>query len=307
MSVLLAVLSALVWGTADYIGGHASRRAESTVVTLVGQSMGLVAVLIVIPMVGDPVPGGSDWGYGFLAGGFGGIALMCFYRALSTGAMTVVAPIAGVTCALVPAIWGIAAGDRPSASALVGVLVALVAIALVSGAGARPENPEERRTPLSAHVLALCAGLGFGGLSVSLSYTSGEGGLWPVVAMRCVSLPLTAVVALVVAGAPSRRKHAVSQAGVDAVAEPGPARSRWWLGGVALVLALVGGTLDTFANTLFLFSTRDGLLAVVGVISAMYPAATVVLAFARDRERVSVPQAAGLALAASALVLVGIG
>jgi len=297
-----------VWGTADYIGGHASRRAESTVVTLVGQSMGLVAVLIVIPMVGDPVPGGSDWGYGFLAGGFGGVALMCFYRALSTGAMTVVAPIAGVTCALVPAVWGIASGDRPSAMALVGIGVALVAIALVSGAGARPENPEERRTPVSAHVLALCAGLGFGGLSVSLSYTSGEGGLWPVVAMRCVSLPLTAAVALAVAGLPgSGRRASVAMVGVDATATSAPMRSRWWLGGVALVLALVGGTLDTFANTLFLFSTRDGLLAVVGVISAMYPAATVVLAFARDGERVSVPQAAGLALAAAALVLVGLG
>lgn len=307
MSVLLAVLSALVWGTADYIGGHASRRAESTVVTLVGQATGLAAVLIVIPMVGDPVPGGSDWGYGFLAGGFGGIALMCFYRALSTGAMTVVAPIAGVTCALVPAVWGIASGDRPSAAALAGIVVAIAAIALVSGFGARPENPEERRTPVSAHVLAFCAGLGFGGLSVSLSYTSGEGGLWPVIAMRCVSLPLTAAVALAVAGLPRRGHPAGLVAGNVVGTAPTRPRSRWWLGGIALVLALVGGMLDTFANTLFLFSTRDGLLAVVGVISAMYPAATVVLAFGRDGERVSVPQAAGLALAASALVLVGLG
>ena len=61
------------------------------------------------------------------------------------------------------------------------------------------------------------------------------------------------------------------------------------------------------ANALYLYSTRHGLLAIVGVIAAMYPAATVVLAFVRDRERVSVPQATGLGLAVAALVLVARG
>lgn len=297
MSVLLAVCSALVWGTADYLGGKASRRAQSAVVTLVGQAAGLAVVLVVIPIVGDRVPPAADWGYGFLAGGFGAVALMCLYRAFALGAMSVVAPIAGVTCAVVPAVWGLAAGDRPSGAALAGVGIALVSIALVSGAGARRENPEEQRTPLSAHVLALVAGLGFGSLSVALSYTSGEGGLWPVVAMRCVSLPLTGVVvwSSVRSGRQSRSAGEVGD------------RLPWRLAGAVLVLALVGGTLDTSANTLYLFSTRHGLLAVVGVIAAMYPAATVTLAFVRDRERVSALQATGLGLAVAALVLVARG
>lgn len=297
MSVLLAVLSALVWGTADYLGGKASRRAESSVVTLFGQGAGLLAVLLVIPIVGDRVPPAADWGYGFLAGAFGAIALMCLYRAFATGAMTVVAPIAGVTCAVVPAVWGLAAGDRPSGLALAGVAVALVSIALVSGAGARSGNPGEQRTPVSAHVLALVAGLGFGSLSVSLSYTSGEGGLWPVVAMRCVSLPLTAFVAW----------RAVRGSTTAGPAVGTPARLPWRLGGGVLALALVGGTLDTSANTLFLFSAKNGLLAVVGVIAAMYPAATVTLALLRDRERVSALQTTGLGLAVAALVLVARG
>lgn len=297
MSVLLAVCSALVWGTADYLGGKASRRAQSAVVTLVGQAAGLAVVLVVIPIVGDRVPPAADWGYGFLAGGFGAVALMCLYRAFALGAMSVVAPIAGVTCAVVPAVWGLAAGDRPSGAALVGVGIALVSIALVSGAGARRENPEEQRTPLSAHVLALVAGLGFGSLSVALSYTSGEGGLWPVVAMRCVSLPLTGVV--VWSSVRSGRRF-------RSAGETGD-RLPWRLAGAVLVLALVGGTLDTSANTLYLFSTRHGLLAVVGVIAAMYPAATVTLAFVRDRERASALQATGLGLAVAALVLVARG
>lgn len=297
MSVLLAVCSALVWGTADYLGGKASRRAQSTVVTLVGQAAGLAVVLVVIPIVGDRVPPAADWGYGFLAGGFGAVALMCLYRAFALGAMSVVAPIAGVTCAVVPAVWGLAAGDRPSGAALAGVGIALVSIALVSGAGARRENPEEQRTPLSAHVLALVAGLGFGSLSVALSYTSGEGGLWPVVAMRCVSLPLTGVVVWSSVRS-ARRSRPTGEEGD---------RLPWRLAGAVLALALVGGTLDTSANTLYLFSTRHGLLAVVGVIAAMYPAATVTLAFVRDRERVSALQATGLGLAVAALVLVARG
>lgn len=296
MSVLLAVLSAFVWGTADYLGGKASRRAESSVVTLFGQGAGLLAVLLVIPIVGDRVPPPADWGYGFLAGAFGAVALMCLYRAFATGAMTAVAPIAGVTCAIVPAVWGLAAGDRPSGLALAGVGVAVASIALVSGAGVRSVNPGEQRTPVSAHVLALVAGLGFGSLSVALSHTSGEGGLWPVVAMRCVSLPLTGLVAW------QAVRSSTSRSAVGA-----GARLPWRLGGAVLALALVGGTLDTSANTLFLFSAKNGLLAVVGVIAAMYPAATVTLALLRDRERVSALQTTGLGLAVAALVLVARG
>ncbi|CAB4719658.1 MAG: EamA family transporter [Actinobacteria bacterium] len=297
MSVVFAVLCALVWGTADYLGGKASRRAESSVVTLFGQGAGLLAALLVIPIVGDRAPPAADWGYGFLAGGFGAVALMCLYQAFATGAMTVVAPIAGVSCALVPAIWGLVAGDRPSGAALAGVAIALVSIALVSGAGARSANPEEQRTPLSAHLLALVAGLGFGSLSVALSYTSGEGGLWPVVAMRCVSLPLTGVVVWRSARAAGRVRSV----------DDASSRLPWRLAGAVLALALIGGTLDTSANTLYLFSTRHGLLAVVGVIAAMYPAATVTLAFVRDRERLSALQATGLGLAVAALVLVARG
>jgi len=295
VSLVFAVLCALVWGTADYLGGKASRRAESSVVTLFGQGAGLLAALLVIPIVGDRVPPPADWGYGFLAGAFGAIALLCLYRALATGAMTVVAPIAGVTSAIVPAVWGLAEGERPSGLALAGLGVAVVSIALVSWGGARSANPGEQHTPVSVCVLALVAGLGFGSLSVALSYTSGEGGLWAVVAMHCVSLPLTAfVVWRTVRSSTSRLAVGV---GVGA-------RLPWRLGGAVLALALVGGTLDTSGDTLLLFSAKDGLLTVAGVIAAMYPAVTVTLALLRDRERVPVLQTTGLGLAVAALVLV---
>ena len=295
MSVVFAVLCALVWGTADYLGGKASRRAESSVVTLFGQGAGLLAALLVIPIVGDRVPPPADWGYGFLAGAFGAVALLCLYRALATGAMTVVAPIAGVTSAIVPAVWGLAEGERPSGLALAGLGVAVVSIALVSWGGARSANPGEQHTPVSVCVLALVAGLGFGSLSVALSYTSGEGGLWAVVAMKCVSLPLTAFVVWRTVRSSTSRSAVSAGAGIP-----------WRLGGAVLVLALVGGTLDTSGDTLLLFSAKDGLLSVAGVIAAMYPAATVTLALLRDRERVPVLQTTGLGLAVAALVLVAV-
>ena len=295
MSVVFAVLCALVWGTADYLGGKASRRAESSVVTLFGQGAGLLAALLVIPIVGDRVPPPADWGYGFLAGAFGAVALLCLYRALATGAMTVVAPIAGVTSAIVPAVWGLAEGERPSGLALAGLGVAVVSITLVSWGGARSANPGEQHTPVSVCVLALVAGLGFGSLSVALSYTSGEGGLWAVVAMHCVSLPLTAFVVWRTVRSSTSRSAVSAGAGIP-----------WRLGGAVLVLALVGGTLDTSGDTLLLFSAKDGLLSVAGVIAAMYPAATVTLALLRDRERVPVLQTTGLGLAVAALVLVAV-
>jgi len=192
----------------------------------------LLAALLVIPIVGDRVPPPADWGYGFLAGAFGAVALLCLYRALATGAMTVVAPIAGVTSAIVPAVWGLAEGEHPSG-----------------------------------------------------------------LAMHCVSLPLTAfVVWRTVRSSTSRLAVGV---GVGA-------RLPWRLGGAVLALALVGGTLDTSGDTLLLFSAKDGLLTVAGVIAAMYPAVTVTLALLRDRERVPVLQTTGLGLAVAALVLVAV-
>lgn len=284
---MLALVSALVYGTADYIGGHASRRLHSAVVTFVGQLAGISILGICLIALGDPVAPLRDWWWGLGAGIVGGIGLVSFYRALADGVIAVVAPITAITSAVVPALIGLLSGDDLSLTAWIGVAVALVAVALVSGAGAGESGSsvgERRRTPRHAIVLALVGGLGFGLIYVALAHTSRQAGLWPVFAMRVASIPLVAVIA-------GRRLRT----------------ERHHLVGGTLALVLVGGALDNGANAVYLLATRHGVLAAVGVIAALYPMSTVCLAFFRDHERLAPAQVAGLVVAAAALTLVSLG
>jgi len=283
VAVVLALWSAVVYGVADYCGGHATRRLPSPVVTCASQIGGLAALLCLLPILGDPLPPARDWGWGAAGGVAGVFALVSFYRALAEGAMTVVAPTTAVVSASVPVVVGLAQGERPSGLALTGVALALVAVALVGGVGSRSSEPS-RPTPPYVVGLAVLAGLGFGFVFVTLGRASDESGMWPLVSMRVVSIPLAFLLA--------RRVR-------QRVERP--------LQRSTIVLTLVAGLLDMSANLLYLLATRHGLLTVVGVVAALYPASTVALAFVRDGERVGRIQVTGLLVAAGALVLVGMG
>ena len=140
LSVALAGLSGLVWGIGDFAGGKAAQRAAALPVAWVSKlvSLPLLAVFLLVTYV-PLVPASLAWGV--LAGAFGMVGLMLFYRALSAGAMTVVAPVTAVTSAAIPVVVGLVDGERPPAVRLVGVACALVAIALVSLARPQPGQP----------------------------------------------------------------------------------------------------------------------------------------------------------------------
>jgi len=279
VAILLALCSAGVYGIADYCGGHASRRWPSAAVTCLGQAVGLAALLVLLPILGDPAPPARDWAWGAAAGVAGVVGLVSFYRALAEGAMTVVAPTTAAVTATVPVIAGLALGERPGAIALAGIGLAVVAIILVSGAAGG--HPQARPTPPAILALAVLAGAGFGALFVCLDRTSAGSGLWPFVPLRLVSIPIAFAIAL--------RSRAQWRG------RPDPALLR---------LILLSGLLDMAATVLFLLANRRGLLAVVGVIAALYPVSTVVLAMARDGERVTRWQVVGLVVAATAIACV---
>ena len=281
MAILLALGSALVYGLGDYCGGRASRSIPSSVVALTGQAVSLVLVALAVLVATTPVPHLADLAWGGAAGAAGVIALVLFYWALGHGAMTVVAPSTAVVGAVVPVVAGLVQGERPHAIALVGIAMAIACVALVSGLG--EADPQERSaTPPRVLLAAILAGLGFGSLFVLLSRTSSDSGLWPLLAARVVSVPILVVLVLATR------------------ARPGADRR-------LLALATVAGVLDMTANVLYLSASRRGLLSIVAVISSLYPASTVAMAFAVDRERVTRSQALGLGLAAVALVLVTAG
>lgn len=278
MAVLLATLAAVVYGVADYCGGRASRSASSTAVTFWAEASGIVVLLIVLPILGDPVPGGADLWWGVATAAAASVGLVCFYRALSAGAMTVVAPVTAVVSAVIPVGVGLAQGERPGGVSLAGCAAAAVAIALVSGAGGHPAV----RPSTGVLSLAVVAGVGFALVFIFLDATSPEAGMWPVAVARVASLPMIASAGAVLRS-PLRLPRAI------------------W------ALVFVGGLCDISANLLYLESTGHGLLAVVAVLTALYPVTTVTLAFVLDDERLSRAQTVGLVLAVTALVLVGLG
>ena len=277
MAVLLALASAVVYGVADYCGGRATRQASAFAVTAFGQSVSLVLLLVLLPVLGDPAPPLADWGWGAGAGIAGAIGLLAFYYALSQGSMSVVAPTTAVVSVSIPVAVGLALGERPGTTALIGIGVAILAIILVSGA------LQGSAAPTSARItaFAVLGGLGFGLIFVFFDRTSDTSGLWPLVAARLASVPL------VVTAAYAFRQPL----------------------GVGLVwrVALASGALDMTANVLYLLATREGLLTIVAVVAALYPVSTVTLAFALDGERVNRSQAVGMALALAALAMVSLG
>jgi drug/metabolite transporter (DMT)-like permease len=278
VAIILAVLCAATYGIADYCGGRASRTLASTVVTLIGQATSLVLVVAGVVIIGTPLSSTQDLVWGALGGAAGGLALIAFYRALSQGAMTVVATVTAVVSAALPVIVGLLLGERPSVQALIGIVVACAAVALVSGAvGSRHQH-----TAAMTVALAALAGIGFGFIFVAFSRTASDSGLWPLVAARAASVPV--VGAVVGVTKPDR----------------GVLRS-------VLVIVVLSGVLDMAANLFYLEASHRGLLSIVAVISSMYPVSTVCLAFGLDHERVSRSQAAGLAFAAVALALVSLG
>src|SRR6476646_8753530 len=144
MAVLLGLLAALSWGTGDFAGGLATRRAAETAVVLGTETTGLILLLVIAPFVGGS-PTAADVGLGSLAGiiGVGGLALL--YRGLAQGRASVVAPISAVGAALLQVGWGLAHGEDPGGWALVGIVLALVAIGVVAGSAAEPAAGEGRR------------------------------------------------------------------------------------------------------------------------------------------------------------------
>jgi drug/metabolite transporter (DMT)-like permease len=280
LAVALAALSGLIWGVGDFSGGKATQRAAVLPVVWISKlvSLPLLAIYLIATYV--PVAAvGVAWGG--LAGIAGVVGLVLFYRALSAGAMTVVAPVTGVTSAAIPVVVGLVAGERPPASRLLGVGCALLAIALVSLA----PHPAGQRQVVTRRLVfaALGAGTGFALffilLAVAGKAAGGLVGLWPIAGSQLSSLVILALLLM--------------------MTRPGP-----WPRQAALRWTIVSGPCDMTANALYLLATRGGDLSIVAPIAALYPVTTVILALIIEHERLRGIQVAGLLLAVAALILV---
>ena len=282
MAILLAVISAILYGWSDYMGGRATRYMSVLRVTLYVEF--LMTVSYVALVVFDPAPfvfRDVMWGAIAGIGGVGGVA--AFYLALSMGAISVASPVAGVLSAVVPVIVGIALGERPGVIAMLGILLALSSVVLVSGA--LSSRRAEVTMPRRQVALVVVSGVLFGLWYVALDMAGSESGWWTLLGSRALTVP-----ALIIAAFLLRDRLKADRASSSG--------NRWTLGAWATIL---------IANLAYLVAVRSGLLSIVAVIASMYPASTIGLAILLDRERLSKTQWLGVGVAGCALVLVGVG
>ena len=281
MAVVLALLSSVLWGSADFLGGTVSRRRLAAVVVGVSQAAGLVTVLGIALATGafDDPTGYLPWA---VASGLAGmVGLVCFYAALAAGTMGVVSPIAALGV-VVPVVVGLARGERPAALQLVGIAVAIVGVVLASGpelqgrAGARPL------------LLAAVAALGFGLALLFIAEGSQSSTVMTLVTMRATSVTALSV-ALVVA------------------LSRGVSRSVLAIGWRDLGLVVVVGVGDLLANQAYGAASRREDVSVVAVLGSLYPVMTVLLARSLHGERLGRAQTWGVAGALAGVVLIAAG
>jgi drug/metabolite transporter (DMT)-like permease len=282
MIELLALISAVLYGSADFFGGLTARRASTVATVFVSQLAGLVLILFALPFLPAATVSPGDWIWGIVAGLSGGIGVALLYRALAVGTMAVVAPITAVCAAMLPVFFGFAVGERFRLLTIAGIVLAFVAIVLVSQprkAGDEEGQSTKKRSFPPGVLLALLAGVIVGIFFLALARTSSAAGMWPLIAARITSIALFGVIAL----ATGRTVR---------------------MSAPATTTAVTGGVLDMLANAVYMLAARVGPLSIVVTLASLYPAATVILARVVLRERLSFVQGVGIACALGAVAII---
>ncbi len=283
VTLAVSLLSSMLWGGADFLGGSLTRGRSAMLVVGASQAAGLLTVAVIAVATGawrDPT------GYlvpGLVAGVSGVAALVAFYTALAIGTMGVVSPIAA-TGVVIPVLVGLTRGERPSTLALVGIGFAIIGVVLASGpelsgrAGARPL------------LLALGAAAGFGVALLFITEGARASTVMTLVTMRVASVGLLVSVGLVRILARPRGVHRPISAGAR--------RAR--------VAGLVGltGVADVMANFTFGVASRTGMVSLVSVLGSLYPVVTVLLAAGVHGERLARVQQVGVVTAMCGVVLI---
>ncbi len=278
-TVLLAVSTAVLFGFSDFLGGVASRRDSAVAVTARAHLVGVVLFAIALLVFPPAHVTSGDVVWGAVAGLSGGLGVLCLYAALSTGRMSVVAPVTAALSGSLPAAVDLARGTAVRPLGLLGLMLAVVAIVIVS----MTSDPDQDY-PVSRGAIALSvlAGIGFAGSFLAFSNTASASGLFPLLAARLTSAILIGALALV-------------------------RRGRLGLERSALGPALGAGTFDAVANVTMLAAIHIGPLAIASVLGSLYPVVVLLLARIVLGERLRGLQRLGIVLALGAVLLAALG
>ena len=276
MTAFFALAGALIIGGSDFAGGYASRRTSPFRVALWIQGASGLLIVAAVWFIDAPDVRDVDIGAGVVAGISGTFSFVALYAAFALGQISRLAPVAAVVGAVVPTVVGIFRGESLTALHVAGIVVALVAITLVTQ---EQEADGGGRTPPAAFALALTAGLGFSIFFLALAETQEDAGFWPLVVARAVSIPLVALVAIRMSGG-IRMPHRMPRVVIPA------------------------GFAEAVSNIFALWAYQRGPLAVAAVLGAFYPVSTVLLARLILDERLQRIQWIGVGLALVAVPMI---
>jgi len=278
MASLLAILSSILWGGADFFGGKLSKRYQAIAVTAVSQAFGLLIGITIILVSSSWIKPNLSWdGYflsGICAGLLGFLGLIAFYTGLATGRMGVVAPISALSV-LIPLTIAFINGEKPSSTQLLGMSIALTGAVFASG-------PELKGgLAVKPIVLAVIAAFGFGTAIAFIARGSASSAIMTMTTMRFS----TFIVALFLF-----------------------ARFRT-TGGFKKkdMPVLVGiGAADFIANLLLGVATTKGLVSLAVVLGSLYPIVTALLAFKILHERLHKIQYVGIGFAIAGVAVISL-
>ena len=275
-TVCFGLLASASWGAGDFSGAMATKRIGAVSVVALSHLLGLALMPLIALLVSEPLPEVGDLLLGALAGLCGTVGLVALYRALSSGRMGIAAPVASVISAGLPLLLSLALGHVPGTLQAIGFVCGLASVWLIG----RTVDMTNDRSGLG---LAVIAGVGFAAFFICLDRLQSTAVFWPLTAARAASTAVMLGTALY-SGRPLRVQDR------------------------RVMLAVVGaGVLDVLGNVAFVLATQNGELGVAAVVSALYPAMTVLLARFFLREHVTRPQMVGIGLALAAVALISMG
>lgn len=302
LTVILGLSGALVFGSGDFLGGMASKRMGAFLATGIAGIVGLFVLIGLTFVIPGQVSSGTIW-WGLLSGVAGALAILLLYAALAIGPMSILSPLGALISAIFPVIWAIVISHETLA--WFGYLaLGLGAIAIVLVAFTPEKNAVKPR--LRGIIFASVSGLLIGVFLIIMDQVPADSGLYPLVFNRFVNIGImfsaVAIMALL------RWAHRRGLLGRD-----GRARADLAVGDTGrvdfkngLLFALGCGVLDSVGNALLLLGIQSGNLSVMSVLTAMYPAGTIILAAIVLREKITKLQLVGMVLALAAAGLLAV-
>ncbi|MDC7227622.1 MAG: DMT family transporter [Spirochaetales bacterium] len=277
MVIIYALLSAASYGAGDFLGGFSSRKNPTSVTVAWSQAAGLITVLIAAPLLSARAVAAPDILWGMAGGISGAIGVLILFHGLSSAIVSIVSPLSALMGAAFPVFFGLLIGERPSLLTWAGVALSLPAIMFLSW----------ERGDKVAHVsrsvrLGIMSGLFFGGFFILISRTSDGSGLWPLAAARATTVPLFLLISIA-------RKSKIRL-------QPGTRR-----------VTFLSGATDMAANVFYLLAARTGYLIIAVVLTALYPAPTVILQKIFLHEKLTPTRIIGLILSIAGAALISVG